>query len=276
MNYKIVADSSADIISFDAIPFSSASLKITTAEREFTDNRELDVHEMLLYLKSYKGRSHSSCPNTEEFLEAFGDAENIFCITITSNLSGSYNAASKAASDYISAHPERKVHVIDSLSVGPESALIAEKLRELILSGLSFEEIKEKITKYNVRTRLIFALESMHNLANNGRVNSLIAKMAGILGVRAIGRASDVGTLDMVCKSRGLQKTVSDVIKTMITDGYCGGKVRIHHAENETGATLLRETIMKSYPKASVEIYQARGLCCFYAEHGGLLVGFET
>ena len=93
MNYKIVADSSSDILTLDGISFESAPLKIITDAREFVDNAELDVPEMLEFLKSYKGKSHTSCPNAGEYIEAFGDADAVFCITITSNLSGSCNAA---------------------------------------------------------------------------------------------------------------------------------------------------------------------------------------
>ena len=202
MNFKIVSDSSADIKELSGIPFESVPLKIITTEKEYVDNSELDVVGMLTDLKKYSGKSHTSCPSSGEYIEAFGGCENIFCITITSNLSGSCNAANVAARSYLEEHPESNVHVIDSLSTGPENALVIEKLRELILSGKDFESLRNEISDYNLNhTILIFALESMRNLANNGRVNPIVAKMAGLLGFRAIGRASDVGTLEMICKS---------------------------------------------------------------------------
>ena len=276
MNYKIVADSSADMLTLPGMSFESAPLKIITDVKEYVDNAELDVAAMLADLKAYKGKSRTSCPNAGEYMEAFGDAEAVFCITITSNLSGSCNAARVAAKSYLEAHPDRRVHVIDSLSTGAESYLVIEKLVEFINAGDDFDTIVEKITDYNVNhTRLIFALESMHNLANNGRVSPIVAKMAGILGIRAIGRASDVGTLEMICKSRGLQATLSDIVKNMMGDGYKGGKVRIHHAGNLSAAELLRAKIFEAFGHAKIAIGEARGLCSFYAEAGGLLVGFE-
>lgn len=276
MSYKIVVDSSADLKELAGIDFASAPLKIITDVQEYVDDENLDTAKMLADLKAYKGRSRSSCPNSEEWLCAFGEAEKIFCITITSGLSGSYNAAGKAAKDYMAAHPDRRVHVIDSLSVGPESALLAEKLTELIAAGEDFDSIVEKITDYNTHTRLIFALESMHNLANNGRVNPVVAKFAGLLGIRAVGRASDVGTLEMTGKSRGAQNMVADIVKNMFSEGFRGGKVRIHHAENEPVANLLKEKILAAVPDATVTVSKAGGLCCFYAEAGGVLVGFTV
>ncbi|MBO5316636.1 MAG: DegV family protein [Clostridia bacterium] len=276
MNYKIVADSSADVLTLSEIDFDLAPLKIITDNKEYTDNAELNVSEMLTDLKSYKGKSRTSCPSSGEFEEAFGDADRVFCITITSNLSGSCNAARVAAKSFVEKNPDRKVHVIDSLSTGPEMYIVIEKLVELIKSGEDFDTIVEKITDYNVNhTRLLFALESMHNLANNGRVSHLVAKMAGLLGIRAIGRASDVGTLEMICKSRGLKNMIADIFSNMKGDGYEGGKVRIHHAQNLAAAELLREKIAEVFHKAEIIIAEARGLCSFYAEAGGLLVGFE-
>lgn len=276
MNFKIVTDSAADIKELSGIPFESVPLKIITEVKEYVDDKALDVVGMLSDLKKYKGKSRSSCPNSEEYLNAFGDGENVFCITITSGLSGSYNSAKVAARAYIEEHPDRRIHVIDSLSTGPENALVIEKLRELILEGNAFEAIKEKIKEYHSRTRLIFALESMHNLANNGRVSHLKAKMAGILGIRAIGRASDAGTLEMISKARGPINTAADILKNMIGDGYTGGRVKIHHANNPSFADVMRDRILQNFPDAKIDVAPAGGLCSFYAEEGGLLVGFDT
>ena len=138
---KIVADSSANLMEVNSVAFDAAPLKIITAEREFVDNRELDLEEMIRFFKEYKGKSQTSCPNPEDWLTAFGDAEDIFCVTITSGLSGSYNAACIAKDMYEAEHPGRRVFVIDSLSAGPELTLIVEKLEALIGEGKSIEEI---------------------------------------------------------------------------------------------------------------------------------------
>ena len=276
MSFKIVTDSSADITLLEGIDFKSVPLKINTDNKEYVDNQELDVVGMLSELARYNGKSRSSCPNSEEYLEAFGEAENVFCVTITSGLSGSYNSAMTAAKEYCNAHPERKVHVIDSLSTGPENALLIEKLRSLISEGLDFESVKTEITEYHKHTRLIFALESMHNLSRNGRVSPIVAKVAGILGIRVIGRASEEGTLEIIEKSRGAANAITDIVKNMISDGYTSGRVKIHHANNLPAAESLKEKILEKIPEANIEISAAGGLCSFYAEQGGLLVGFEV
>lgn len=275
MSFKIVTDSSADIKALDGVDFESVPLKIITDEKEYVDDNGLDVVGMISDLKKYKGKSRSSCPNMQEYIDAFGDADDIFCITITSGLSGSFNSASMAAKAYMREHEGKKVHVIDSLSTGAENALLIEKIRDLILAGDDFWTVKDKITEYHSRTRLIFALESMVNLANNGRVSPLAAKFAGLVGIRAIGRASDVGTLEMTGKTRGALPTAVQIVSNMFSEGYNGGKVRIHHANNPAAAEMLKSKILEKAPAADVVIDHAGGLCSFYAEQGGLLVGFE-
>ncbi len=274
--YKIVTDSSADLLTLPDIPFATVPLKIVAGEQEFVDDNVLDVSNMLQYLKSYTGRSGSACPNVGEWVGAFGDADAVFCVTITSGLSGSYNAACVAAKEYMQAHPDRRVFVVDSLSTGPESALLIEKLRELILEGLSFDEIVEQIGAYAKETHLLFALESLHNLANNGRVNPIVAKLAGLIGLRVVGYASSQGTLEIIEKVRGAVKTVQSLFKQMQAFGYIGGKVRIHHCENEDMAQQMATNIRATYPEAQIVISQTRALCSFYAERGGILIGYES
>lgn len=272
---KIVADSSADMLFLEGISFAVAPLKIVTAEKEYVDNEKLNVEEMVNDLLVYKGRSSTACPSPEDWLGAFGDAKYVFCVAITSNLSGSCNSAIIAKKDYEEQYPDRKVCVVDSLSAGPELVLIIEKLRKLILKGKSFEDVCSEVKEYMKGTGLLFILESMKNLANNGRVNPIVAKAAGILGIRAIGRASDVGTLEMLTKSRGERKTVADTYKTMKEQGYKGGKARIGNIINPDAAEQVKALILEEYPEADVKIYASRGLCSFYAEKGGLMVGFE-
>ena len=208
---KIVADSSANLMELKTVAFDAAPLKIITAEREFVDNRELDLNEMIHFFKSYKGKSQTSCPNPEDWLSAFGDAEDVFCVTITSGLSGSYTAACIAKDMYETDHPGRRVFVIDSLSAGPELTLLVEKLEEMIGEGKSYEEICAYMPEYQKNTGLLFMLESLNNFAANGRVSPAVAKIAGVLGIRIVGKASDVGTLEPTDKCRGEAKSLSAI-----------------------------------------------------------------
>jgi fatty acid-binding protein DegV len=103
-----------------------------------------------------------------------------------------------------------------------------------------------------------------------------VAKIASILGIRMVGRASTVGTLEPVYKPRGEQKAMETMLQLMEEDGYKGGRVRIHHCCNLPSAERLKQAILEKFPKASIIIHKTGALCSYYAERGGMLVGFET
>lgn len=276
MCFKIVSDSSSNLHDIKSdIEFASVPMKLIAGSREFVDDRNLDTHELINCLEGYNGKTGSSCPSVSDWLEAFGDAEKVICFTITSNLSGAYNSAYQAKKAYEEAHPDRKVHVCDTLSTGPEMKLLIEKAVEFIKKGLDFDGVKKMIARYREHTGLIFSLESLKNLANNGRVSPLVARLAGVLGIRIVGKASDEGTLEPMEKCRGAKKTVSKILSHMNDLGFSGGKVRIDQCENVTDAKSLKEMILKKYPNADVIIDKVHGLCSFYAERGGMIIGFE-
>ena len=273
---KIVADSACDLLALVDVPFAYAPLKIITAEeRQFVDDAALDVEEMVSYLYGYRGKSKSSCPNTGDWLDAFADAEDVFCVTITGGLSGSYNSACAAKQIYESENEGRQVFVLDSLSAGPEITLLIEKLAEWIKEGMAYEEICDRILKYRASTGLLFMLKSLRNFANNGRVLPIVAKLVGIAGICIVGKASEEGTLEPMHKCRGEVRSLEAIVRELEAEGFDGGRVRIGHCQNEEAAKRLRSMIEARFADASVDIHPLRGLCSFYAEKGGVLVGFE-
>lgn len=274
-NIKIVADSSANVLELQNIPFSAAPLKIITNEKEFVDDNYLNVTDMVSWFDSYKGKSRTSCPNPSDWLVAFGGADEVYCVTITSGLSGSYNSACIAKQMYETEHTGKRVCVIDSLSAGPELVLIIEKLEEYIAQGLPYEDICEKIEAYKQQTGLVFMLESLKNFAANGRVSPAVAKIAGVLGIRIVGKASDQGTLEPTNKCRGEAKSLAAILSHVKAHGLSAGKVRIAHCMNEAAAQELKQMLLSALPRIDVKIHLCRGLCSYYAEKGGLLVGFE-
>lgn len=275
MNYKIVSDSSSNLFDLPDVPYACIPMKIITSEQEYADTPELDVPGMVEALKHVSGRTGSSCPNTHEWLEAFGDADCIFGITITSKLSGSYSAAVQAGEEYMAAHPNARVCILDSLSAGPELQLVIEKLREYILAGMDFEDIERSIRAYMNHTHLVFSLKSLTNLARNGRVSPAVAKIAGVLGIYVVGRPKE-GTLEPAHKCRGEKKVLRTLIDELKNAGYCGGKVRIAHCLNPEAAAQLKAALRELYPHCDVLIDVCKGLCSYYAEIGGMLVGFES
>lgn len=275
MNYKIVADSSCNLFRLPDVDFASVPLKILTSTREYVDDAHLDVGEMVATLKAEKTAATTSCPNMIEWGEAFEGADVVFAVALTSQLSGSYNAALQAAGDFKREDPNRHVMVLDTLSTGPEMQLIVEKLRECILAQGTFEQIRKTVREYSRHTHLLFALQSLDNLAKNGRCSMALAKMAGVLGIRVVARASDEGTIESLHKVRGEQKTLETLLSELAREGFRGGKVRIAHCFNLQAAERLKDMILACFPGSDIEITSCGGLCSYYADLGGLLVGFE-
>jgi len=275
MSFRIVADSASDVYSLSGVDFKSVPLKIISSDREYVDDTQLDVSEMVACLKAEKTAATTSCPNMMEWLDAFEGADNVFAVAITSNLSGSYNAALQAAGDFKRANPEKRLRVLDTLSAGPEMQLIEEKLQELIEVGGTFEEIRTAIRAYMKHTHLLFALQSLDNLAKNGRCSMALAKVAGVLGIRVVGKASDHGTLEPISKPRGEKKALEAVLSELAKAGFRGGKVRIAHCFNEKSAKELKKMILDCFPGSDIQIHPCGGLCSYYADLGGYLIGFE-
>ena len=272
---KIVSDSSSDLLKLDNADFDFSPMKILTDEREFVDDRNLDVNEMATYLENYKGKSRTSCPNPSDWLEAFGDADDIICVTITSALSGSYNSACVAKQIYEAENEGKRVFVLDTLSAGPEITLIVKKLEEYLKNGMDYDTVCGRIKAYIKQTGLVFMLKSLNNFANNGRLSPLVARIAGFAGICIVGKASDEGTLEPTHKCRGEARSIETIIKDLSAMGLKNGKVSIAHCQNEEGALKLKNLISEKFKNAQVEIHKLRGLCSFYAEKGGFLVGFE-
>lgn len=275
MKHKIVADSSCNLYMLPDVAFESVPLKIRSADREYLDNTELDIGEMVATLKAEKAAASTSCPNMMEWLDAFGDAEQVFAVAITSQLSGSYNAALQAAHDFKQEDSDRRIMVIDTLSAGPELQLIIEKLRECILAGGSFEQIRTTVRNYTKHTHLLFSLQSLDNFAKNGRCSMALAKMVGVLGIRVVGKASDQGTLEPLNKVRGEQKALESLLNELARGNFRGGKIRIAHCFNLKSAETLRKMILDCFPGSDIEIVSCGGLCSYYADLGGLLVAYE-
>ena len=272
---KIVADSSCDIFELEHAEFATAPMKIVTAEREFVDDDSLDVDGMAEFLYHYKGKSQSSCPSMADWLDAFGDADDIFCVTITSSLSGSYNAACAAKQFFEAENSGKRVHVFDSLSAGPEVVLAIEKIEECIERGDDFEEICKTVSEYMKKTGLVFMLKSLKNFANNGRVSPIVARLVGIAGICIVGKASNEGTLEPKDKCRGERRSLEALVEALEAEGFRSGKISIGHCQNEEAAEKIKGMIFSKFENVRLEIHRFRGLCSFYAEKGGIIIGFE-
>lgn len=277
--YKIIADSSCDLTSLEHLStnalFGRAPLRVIVGETEYVDEPGLDTRAMMDAVYSFKGKTGSACPSPEEYAEHCRQVDEAYIVTISSNLSGSYNSAVLARDLVLAEHPEKKIHIFDSLSAGPELTLIVEEIARLADSGLPFEMVCSEVERYQKRTALLFQLNSLENLTKNGRVSKMAGMTAKLLGIHMIGIASDEGTVQPLHKCRGSEKTYKLVLQEMRERGFSGGRVVLGHAFQEKGAEMMRNLILADFPSANITVMPLSGLCCYYAEEGGLLIGFE-
>ena len=279
MTWKIVADSGCDYREITDLAnqtrFESVPLTIQIDHEIFVDNAHLDIDGMMEKMYATSSASKSACPSPDDYLRSFEGAENIFVVTITGSLSGSHNSAQLAKKLFLEENPTANIHVIDSLSAGGEVDLIVRKLNDLIKEGLSFEQVVEAITHYQENTKLLFVLAKVDNLVKNGRLSKLIGAVVGLLNIRMVGEASDTGTLELLQKARGAKKALTAAVDEVLKSGYKGGRIIIAHRNNEKFCQQFSEVIKEKFPAADISFLPTSGLCSFYAEEGGLLMGYE-
>lgn len=278
MKWNIVADSSCDLKTADvASPetgFVTVPFILNIGGVDFIDDENLNTLQMIEAMENAPEIGKSACPSPLSWAEEFEKSDMTFAVTISKNLSGSYNSAVAARDMVLAEHPEKKIVVIDSLATGPESALCIHKIAELIKSGHAIETITSEAQKFLDRTKTSFALSSFDNLVKNGRMSKFTGFVARKLGMWGIGIASDIGTIAMKGKSRGPKKALAFIIEDMIERGYNGGKMAISHCHNLEMAENLKAAILEKWNNAKVMILNTRGLDSFYAERGGLIIAF--
>ena len=279
MKWKIIADSGCDYRSLDNLAsdteFVRVPLTIQVGETIYRDDAQLNIDQMMEEMYATTTASKSACPSPDDYMESFEGADNIVVVTITGTLSGSYNSAEIAKKIYLEEHPDTQIHVIDSLSAGGEVDLLVRKLNHLVTEGLDFDQVVDAITAYQAKTKLLFVLAKVDNLVKNGRLSKLIGTVVGLLNIRMVGEASKTGTLELLQKARGQKKAIKAAFDELLKAGYTGGNITIAHRNNEKFIKQFSAMIREKFAHASIEVLPTSGLCSFYAEEGGLLMGYE-
>lgn len=274
MKRKLAADTGGSLYEVDNMDYTAVPMTVTLDGKDVVDVKDVDIPEFVAMMYA-SDSSSTACPSAGMWEEAFGDADEAFAVTISSGLSGSYNAACMGKDLYEENHEDAKVLIVDSLSAGPEQHLITEKLAELMRMDISFEEIKERILNYRSHTHILFSLQSFSNFAKNGRVNPMIAKTAQMLGIRIVAYGSEEGKVEIAKTAHGARKMLSVMFEEMKKMGFNGRKVIVGHCMNPDAAKNMRDKIHSEFPFCDIRIESLGALCSYYAEKGGLLVGFE-
>ncbi len=265
---KIVADSGCDILdifkSEDFTKFESVPLRLVVDGVEYIDDENLDVDKFLEIMENSKSGSKSAAPSPNDFLKAFGDADEVYVLTISSKLSGSYNSANIAKQMYEEEFPERTVHVFDTKSATAGQTLSVLKLNEYIKEGLSKINIIKEMENTIDKMDLYFILDKYDNLVKNGRMNPLIAKFASTLSIKPICRGEN-GEVALIEKARGA-KAYSKLVKLIsekekqLNDLKSEFSVVITHVKCYDTALSIKKALEEKNCRLKVEKGRGRGI----------------
>ena len=274
---KIVADSSCDRINEKKLfkNVTRVPLYIMLGDKEYLDNENLNVKELVKDIDTSILVPKTQCPSPNAFFEAFeGQEDEIFVVTLSSKLSGSYNSALLAANMFLEEYPEKKIHVFDSMSASSGEVLIIDQIVSLIEQGLNFNSIIEKI-EYKIRNenKIYAVLENLTTLAKNGRLTKMQSVISSVTKIRLI-LTSNEGEIGLFSKAIGTGQAISKIVKEIIAANEKNKKDTIiisHCNAKELAIDLKRKLLIKANFK-KIEIFETSGLSSVYANNGGLII----
>lgn len=280
MLWNIVTDSSCDLRTLDkknddvALRYKTVPFVISAGGKDYIDDDDVNLEEMLDTMERSRSASHTACPAPSAWMDEFEREGDTVAVTISKNLSGSYNSACAAVTMTQEEHPGKRLAVVNSRSAGAGLVLIVRRLCTAILSGMDFDRAVAQAKKTAESCRTVFALCSFENLVKNGRMNRFTGFVAQKLGFWGIGVADPEGRIAMKTKARGAKKALEVILDDMRERGVPTQYVIISHCQNREMAEKLRDAVLERWSTVKVEIHATRALCSYYAERHGLIVAY--
>ena len=276
MRYKIIGDSCLDLTKeMRKDPcYSMIPLTLMVGERHFVDDETFDQKEFIKVVKEYPECPKSACPSPEMFKEAYCcEEENVFVITLSAALSGSYNSAVLAKSLYEEEYGKKNILVLDSKSASSGQLNIAMYIRELCDQGLEFDEICEKAAAYRDRMNTYFVLESLDTLKKNGRLTGLQAFFATKLNIKPV-MGADNGTIIKLDQARGMNKALQRMAEIAVKEAGTTKDKRlvIAHCNAPERAQFMKEKLCSMAEFKEVVITDTCGVSTVYASDGGVIL----
>ena len=275
MSYKIVGDSCCDYTTVENKKDTFIQIPLTLDVDGF-QIRDDDTFEQIEFLKRVavsKECPRSACPAPEEYMKAYEQADDIYVVTLSSELSGSYNSAVLAKNLYEEEHGNKNIHVFNSKSASSGQLLICRFIEALVEAGNPFEEVVERVEKYIEGLHTYFVLETLDFLRKNGRLSRVQAILAGALNIKPV-MGSENGTIIKLTQVRGMKKAISSMIDYAIAG--CENKEEkdlvIAHCNCYERAEKAKEEIEKKAQFKSITIVDTRGVSSLYAGDGGIII----
>lgn len=276
MSFKIVVDSCCELPEkYKKDPrFESVPLMLEVGDYVIPDDENFDQLDFLRRVAEYPKAAKSACPSPEKYMEAYNtDAEDIYVVTLSSHLSGSYESAQLGKRLYEETYGSKNIYVVDSESASSGETRLAMILLEMAESGMAFEEIVEKIEQIRDEQHTYFVLDNLETLRKNGRLSSVKAIVASTLNIKPV-MGADHGVIIQLGQSIGLKKAfvkMTDLIAAELKDGK-EKIVRISHCNCPDRAEAVKNLLEKKIECKGIEILSTGGLSTLYANDGGVIV----
>ena len=277
MSYKIVIDSCGELLEqwkqderFESVP-----LTLTVGSENIIDDETFDQADFLQKVAACPECPKSACPSPERYMKAYEcDAEHIYAVTLSAELSGSYNSAILGKNLFLEEQPEKKVHVFNSKSASGGQSLIAMKIVECEEKGLSFEEVVSEVEKYIEEMNTFFVLENLETLRKNGRLGRVKALVASALKIKPVMGATPEGTICQLDQARGMNKAIVKMVDHIGEKGINIPEktVAITHCNCPERAKMLEEAIREKLHPAKIVVMDTAGVSSMYANDGGVIV----
>ncbi len=277
MSFKIVVDSCCEIpeeYKGDS-RFESVPLMLEVGDYVIPDDENFDQLDFLRRIAEYPKAAKSACPSPEKYMEAYNvEAEDIFVVTLSSHLSGSYESANLGKRLYEETYGVKKnIYVVDSESASCGETRIALKILELAESGMKFEEIIAYIEKFRDEQITYFVLDNLETLRKNGRLSGVKAIVASTLSIKPV-MGADHGVIIQRAQTIGLKKALAkmtDLIAAELKDGK-DKVIRISHCNCPDRAQTVKNLLESKVECKGICIQSTGGLSTLYANDGGIIV----
>ena len=255
--------------------FESVPLVLTVGGENIVDDETFDQAEFLKKVAACEECPKSACPSPERYMKAFErDAERIYAITLSSELSGSYNSAVLGKNLLLEEHPEKKIYVFNSRSASVGETLIAMKIEECEKAGLAFDEVVRTVEEYISGQNTFFVLEKLDTLRKNGRLSGVKALVATALKIKPVMGSTDEGTICQLDQARGMNRALIKLVEQVIekTPDSAEKVLAISHCNCPARAQVLKEAFEERMKLAKIVVLDTAGVSSMYANDGGVIV----
>ena len=277
MSYKVVIDSCGELLDeWKQDPrFESVALTLSVDGVNIIDDETFDQADFLKRVAECPECPKSACPSPERYMRAFDcEAEHVYAVTLSAELSGSYNSAVLGKNLLQEDHPDRQIHIFNSKSASVGQTLIAMKIQECEEAGLPFEQVIETVDAYIEQQHTFFVLDNLETLRKNGRLSKVKALVASALKIKPVMGSTDEGTIIQLDQARGMNKALVKMAQAIVEKTADSGQktLAISHCNCHERAILLKNALEELMPIKKIVILDTAGVSSMYANDGGVIV----